>query len=115
MEIIEDPDLSRYTMTEESDTGNGLRIQFYESEELGSLLNLDWDEDSRWAYLGGEDIVKAFTRMIEELLGEEEAALVMKGKAIVPIEEMKEIREAVGDAVMDQVLEEECVQIEMPL
>lgn len=93
MEAIQDPDLSQCTAIEEMDTGDGLRITFYETEDGGSLLNLEWEEDSMWSYLDEGDFVAAFQRMLKELLGEEEVARAMEGKVIIPIEEMEEMQQ----------------------
>lgn len=115
MEIVKDPDFSKYTAIDEMDTGDGLQITFYAAEDGASLLNLDWDEDSKWSFLNEDDIVASFTRMMEDLLGKEEAARAMKGKVIIPVEELERMQDAIGAKEAGGELLEEYEQLELPL
>lgn len=84
-------DFSDWTVVEESDTGDGLRITFYEKEGEGSIMNLDWDEDSRWKFLGEGSVVDGINLLMEELLGEKEAEELMKTVKVVSVDELEKL------------------------
>lgn len=101
MEVVKEVDLSEYEITEELDTGDGLRITIYEKEGEDSVLNLDWDEGSKWEYLDGDDVAAAINTMLGEVLGQEEAREVMEEVVIVPHQEWEELVEKTSEIKRD--------------
>lgn len=106
MQVIKDHeiDFSEWEVVESSDTGDGLRITIYEKEGETSVMNLDWDEGSRWDFLDGEAVAEAMNRLMNELFGEEEAKELMKDVKVVSAEELEEVGALVGEGVVDEVL-----------
>lgn len=103
MEKVEGVDLSKCKVIEQSEIEDGLKITFYEQEDGGSLLNLEWEEGTKWDYLNEVDFTAAFNRMLVELLGEDEWEELMEGMAVVPVEEWRGIEEKLGKETVMEV------------
>lgn len=103
VEKVEGVDLSKCKVIEQSEIEDGLKITFYEQEDGGSLLNLEWEEGTKWDYLNEADFPAAFSRMLGELLGEDEWKELMEGMAVVPVDEWREIEEKLGKETVMEV------------
>ena len=106
MQIVKDEviDFSDWTVIEESDTGDGLRITFYEKEGENPMMNLDWDEDSRWKFLDEGVVADGLKRLMQELLGEKEAKELMENIKVVSADELEELDAELGEEAVNETL-----------